>query len=378
MLKKITCLLVSIILIFTLSVSVFAESLKSQKSDLEDKIDEATDKKEDVKSALSNALQEVEELNVSIDENQDKLEDLTEALSNLSNDIESLKKELEETQQKYTAQEELLKDRITAQYIAGEIKYLDVLLNSTGFSDFLSNYFLVSEILENDSDLLTSIENQKLKIEKDKQSLEEKEKDLKTKKAEQEKIKVILNNQKVQKQNKISQLSDEEKKLSSEIEQYKQEVKKIEAQIKANEDNAINSEPGKVYTGGEFLWPCPNYTRISSPFGYRICPYHGKELHSGIDMAAPYGSSILAAADGKVVTSGWGGSYGNMIMIYHGSNLFTIYAHCSSLLVSAGTNVSKGDLIAKVGSTGDSTGNHLHFGVKLNGKYVSPNGYLGM
>lgn len=378
MLKKITSLFIAMVLILSLSTSAFAASLHDKKDDLQNKIDDANKEKQDIKSQLSQSVKDVEEINESIDENQDKLGDLKKELSILNKDMTKLKSDLQETEKKYDSQEQLLKDRITAQYMAGETTFLDVLLQSTSFSDFLSNYFLVTKILESDSYLLESIEKQKTEIEKDKKELEEKQKDIKTKKAEQEKIQVVLNNQRVQKQNKISKLSDEEKEISKKIEDYKKEVKRIEAQIRADENNAINSNPGKEYTGGEFKWPCPNYSRISSPFGYRNCPFHGRELHSGIDMAAPYGSSILAAADGTVVTSGWGGGYGNMIMVYHGSNLFTIYAHCSSLLVGVGKTVSKGDVIAKVGSTGDSTGNHLHFGVKLNGKYVNPGPYLGM
>lgn len=374
MAKKVVSVLISMILVFSLSASVFAET----KSELQQKTEEATEKKEEVKTELSKSLQEVEEINVSIDENQEKLDDLSDELTSLSEDIDNLKKELEETQKKYTEQEKLLKDRISAQYEAGETTFLDVLLNSSSFSDFLSNYFLVSEILENDSDLLTSIDNQKTKIEKDKQSLEDKQKDLKTKKAEQEKVQVVLNNQKVQKQNKVDSLSEQEKQLEKDIAAYKRKVDQLEKEMQKEDNKTVNSNPGKVYSGGVFKWPCPNYTKITSPFGYRTCPYHGKELHSGIDMAAPYASPIYAAADGEVVTSGWGGSYGNMIKIYHGSGLFTIYAHCSSLLVKTGTTVKKGDLIAKVGSTGDSTGNHLHFGVKVNDDYVSPNSYLGM
>ena len=377
MLKKIIATLIIILLSLSiLTSSVRGASLQSQKSDLEDKIDSAQEEKQEVKEGISDALKEVEELSASIEENESKLETINKQLVTLNKEIKELKQELEETQEKYNKQEEAFKNKMILSYEMGQTSYLDVLLNSKGILDFLSNYYLISEILQNDDDLLDSLEEQKNKIEKDKQELEEKQKEIKTQKAEQEKINVLLSNQKTQKQNEVSKLSEKEKQLSSEIDKYKAEVKKIEAELTEAAKNAASS--GKVYTGGAFLWPCPSYTRISSPYGYRICPYHGKELHSGIDMAAPYGSAILAAADGQVITAGWLNSYGYTVMIYHGSGLTTIYAHCSSLLVSVGQNVSKGDKIAKVGSTGDSTGNHLHFGVKLNGRYTSPNPYLGM
>lgn len=376
MLKKIIATLVIILLSLSILTSSVRASLKSQKSDLEDKIDSAQDQKEEVKTQISDALKQVEELSASIEENEDKLEDINAKLVNLNKEIKETEKELEETQKQYTKQEEALKQKIEMDYEKGKVSYLDVLLNSKGVLDFISNYYLISEIIEKDNELLTNIEEQKNKIENDKKKLEEKQKEVKTQKAEQEKINVVLSNQKTQKQNKVSQLSEKEKQLSADIDKYKAEVRKIEAQLKVAANNASSS--GKVYTGGAFLWPCPNYSYISSRYGYRNCPFHGRELHSGIDMAAPYGSAILAAADGQVIQAGYVSSYGNMVMVYHGSGLTTMYAHCSSLLVSVGQTVKRGDKIAKVGSTGDSTGNHLHFSVKVNGSYTSPNPYLGM
>lgn len=153
---------------------------------------------------------------------------------------------------------------------------------------------------------------------------------------------------------------------------------KIEASGFIGEESA-SSENG-IYSGGKFLWPVPKYTRISCDFGPRICPFHGPENHSGVDLAAPYGVSVLAAADGKVVLSGWNGSYGNCVILSHGSGLFTLYGHNSSLQVKVGDTVRKGDVIALVGSTGSSTGNHSHFEVREGGKEhsnaVSPWKYL--
>ena len=113
-------------------------------------------------------------------------------------------------------------------------------------------------------------------------------------------------------------------------------------------------------TGG-YIWPLNGYTRISSPFGYRICPFHGRELHGGVDIPAPYGTPVHAAKSGRVVTSTYGSSYGNYIVLAHGDGTRTLYAHMSARLVSVGQTVSQGQTIGKVGSTGSSTGNHLHF-----------------
>jgi murein DD-endopeptidase MepM/ murein hydrolase activator NlpD len=126
-----------------------------------------------------------------------------------------------------------------------------------------------------------------------------------------------------------------------------------------------------------FCFPAPSYTRISDDYGERVHPVLGVTMfHNGVDMAAPSGSPILAAYDGEVVAAAYSGSMGNYVMIDHGDGLYTIYMHASALYVSKGQTVTKGQNIAAVGSTGRSTGPHLHFGVRLNGSYVSPWGYI--
>ena len=255
--------------------------------------------------------------------------------------------------------------------------FLDVILSSSSFSDFLSNYFLVSEILENDSDLLTSIENQKNKIEKSKESLEDKEKSLKTKKAEQEKIQVVLKNQKSEKQSKVANLNAEEKKLSSQIDEYNKALQQLETAAKKASQASYSSNT--KYVGGKMLWPCPSSTRITSTFGGRASPGGiGSTNHKGIDIGASSGAAIVAALDGKVVYTGYNTARGNYVMIDHGGGIITLYQHGlnGSIKVSTGQSVSKGQTIMGVGSTGYSTGPHLHFEVWENGTPVNPIKYV--
>ena len=382
MTKKIVSAILVFILLIGFGANVFA-SLQSEKNDLQNKIDDAKEQKTKVKLEISKSLQDIEDLNDSIDDNQDKLDDLNNDLKNLSDEISQLKSELEEAEKQYDAQEDLLKDRISAQYEAGDITYLDVLLNSKGFSDFLSNYFLVSEVLENDSELLTNIENKKTKIEKDKQSLEDKQKDLKTKKAEQEKIQVLLNNQKVQKQNKVSALSDEEKNLQKSIEEYTKEINRVEKQIRDAANKAGNKYNGNISGSGVLAWPLPSSygrSRITSYFGHREQPVAGASTyHRAIDIGVPIGTSVYAAADGYVVTTGYSSIRGNYIMVKHADNLYTFYQHLKSVAVPAGRNVSKGQTIAYSGNTGIGSGPHLHFEVRTSPNYgseVDPLKYL--
>ena len=160
------------------------------------------------------------------------------------------------------------------------------------------------------------------------------------------------------------------------IAQQDAEIASIEAAIR-QQQAALDEANRRVYGGGQFVWPAPKYTRISDDYGMRTHPTLGVQMmHNGIDMAAPSGSPILAAADGNVIAAAYSSSMGNYIMIDHGSDIITVYMHASALNVSVGQEVSAGDRIGSVGSTGRSTGPHLHFGVRKNGTYVNPWSYL--
>ena len=371
--KKVLSLLISFILVMIVISPVFAAT----KTEIKKKKEEAQEQKEEVKEQKSEAMDEIKKLSDSISENESKLDDLGDELTSLGNDINKLQAELKETQKKYDAQEKLLKDRISAQYEAGETTFLDVILSSSSFSDFLSNYFLVSEILENDSDLLTSIDNQKNKIEKDKKNLEDKQKAVKTKKAEQEKMQVVLNNQKTEKQNKVASLTEEEKELSAKIDEYNKALQQLEAA--ARRASRVSYTSNTKYVGGKMLWPCPSSTRITSTFGGRASPGGiGSTNHKGIDIGASSGSAIVAALDGKVVYTGYNVARGNYVMIDHGGGIITLYQHGlnGSIKVSSGQSVKQGQTIMGVGSTGYSTGPHLHFEVWENGTPVNPINYV--
>ena len=163
------------------------------------------------------------------------------------------------------------------------------------------------------------------------------------------------------------------------IAEQNQIIKDLEAAIQAEKKRLLEeNRKAIVYDGGQFAWPAPSYTRISDDYGQRIHPILGvQQFHNGVDMASPSGSPILAAYDGEVVAASYSATMGNYIMIDHGDGLITIYMHASALLVSQGQTVVRGEQIGKVGSTGRSTGPHLHFSVRKDGSYVSPWNYLG-
>jgi murein DD-endopeptidase MepM/ murein hydrolase activator NlpD len=167
-------------------------------------------------------------------------------------------------------------------------------------------------------------------------------------------------------------------RLSQDIKEFEKEYDKLNDYAKEIESKIVKLQKNTgPYSGGKMEWPVSGHTRISSPFGYRIHPiFKVKKLHTGIDIPAPTGTSIGAAAAGTVVYCDWLGGYGKAIMVDHGGGILTLYGHNSALVVSEGDTVSRGQTIAKAGSTGNSTGPHLHFEVRKNGSYVDPMPWL--
>jgi len=186
-----------------------------------------------------------------------------------------------------------------------------------------------------------------------------------------------LNAKIAEKQNYIKKLEKDVAKYDSLYKAAAAQEEALKRSIAGSSSKGSTSGGRIVYSGGVFCWPAPSYTYISSPFGYRIHPVYGtRKYHSGLDLAAPGGSPILAAADGTVRFSGWNGGYGNCLIIDHGGGIQTLYGHSSKLLVSVGQKVSRGQKVALVGTTGTSTGNHLHFEVLNNGVATDPMPYL--
>lgn len=394
--------IISIIMIFVMCISmnlyVFASSvsdLQNQKNNAANNIKDAQNELQGVKTEKSKALTEIEELSEQIAKSQDELDKLNAEVKELEASIKQLETELAEAQTRQDAQQQALEDRIVAQYTSGKISYWDILLNPESPLKFISNLFMLEKIVNYDNELIASIEQEKQTIQTKKEELDAQKVKAKTAKANAEKENVKLKNAKATKNSKIAQLSDTEKSLQAKIDEYQKEMDEAEAEIRrlaaAASGNGANA--GTIHNG-ELLWPCPNYTRISSYFGNRESPGGGvgSRNHKGLDLAAPGGSSILAAESGTVITvsntckhnypktaatkCSCGGGFGNYVMVSHGSGLVTIYAHCSAIYVSQGQTVSRGQKIAAVGTTGYSTGNHLHFGTLLNGTYVNPLPYI--
>ena len=346
--------------------------LEEQKEQVENKIEEANTKLEYVQDELSDTMLKVQETEDKIMEYENEIEELGNKMDTLQASIDETNQKLEIASQNYEEKSDLLAKRMVAIYEAGDTQYLDILLRSKSVTDFISKYYIIQEIAEYDSVLINQIEEEKNNIETTKQKLENEQAEIKIIKSRSERTSIVLSNMKTLQQSYIKDLSKGEKKLQEQITAYKKEQEEIERQILL----ATNTiDPDIQYTGGEMLWPVAiSGTVITSGYGVREHPIQGvvKE-HTGIDIGnAPLGTPVVAAADGVVSYAGWLGGYGNCVMINHGDGVVTLYGHGNKILTSVNTKVKQGDTIMEVGQTGNSTGPHLHFEVRINGNYTNP------
>lgn len=349
------------------------DDLQLEKNQLENMVDESNNQILIIENDLSSLVYEIAEINQKICDKQLEVKTLEAQEIEMIAYIEKAEKELEISNTRYEKQKELLEKRLIAMYEIGQISYLEILLNSKSIIDFLSNYYLISEISKADEELLQTVDAEKKYNKKLKESLETKRSVLTASKETREKNAISLTNMSVIKNNKIQQLSEEELALQQSIEEYQNQITEIEKEIRV----LAIANVSEKYIGGTMAWPTPGYTRINSPFGMRTHPITGVyKLHTGVDIGAPYGSNFIAANDGLVTYAGYNTAYGNMVIIDHGGGITTLYAHGSEILVNVGDSIYQGTPVLKVGSTGYSTGPHAHFEVRINGNYVQPLDYI--
>jgi murein DD-endopeptidase MepM/ murein hydrolase activator NlpD len=247
---------------------------------------------------------------------------------------------------------------------------LSVILNSASFSDFISRLDFLKKIINFDMNLLG-----KMKDHRD--TVAGKRSQLEAEQLEKEKLKNQISNKKEQVETTKLDREKTLKDLTKDLKELERQEDNLLAQSKAFEKKIIALQSSNKYVGGKIGWPAPGHFTITSPYGNRTHPIlKKKKLHTGIDISTPKGTNIVAANSGKVIYSGYNGGYGNVVIIDHGGKISTLYAHNSKLLVKVGDEVEKGKVISKAGSTGLSTGPHLHFEVRENGQHVDPMKYL--
>lgn len=399
-LKGAVVLLMTVTLIVQLPLIVCADKLTN---DVIKQSEEEKKNAENSKAVLKKGLTDVKQLIADLESAKGELEtyiikldeDLTvidenikmldEQMTDKKAEIEKTKGELEEAIWQSQQQYGLMKKRIQFVYEKGQASNIQMILNSSSFVEFLNRAEYVAQLSDYDRKMLDRyiettqhITDVKTRLEQEEAELEEASEALESEQSALEELISAKETQIVEYETDISNKEAAIREYEAEIAAQDEIIKTLEKRI-AEERRRLEEENRSLrkYDGGMFKFPCPNYSRISDDYGNRMHPILKVEkFHNGVDLAAPSGSPILAAYDGDVVAAGYSSSMGNYIMIDHGDSLYTIYMHASALYVSTGQTVSKGEKIAAVGSTGRSTGPHLHFGVRLNGNYVSPWKYL--
>lgn len=375
--------------------------LAATKKDVDDAKGKISSLEEEKKKAEA-AIQELEGLKSNTEtyvrQLDSQVDSLGQEVSRLEGDIAGKTQSIGETTEKLkeaevTEQEqyESMKLRIKYMYENGDSSYLNLLLESRSVSELLNRAEYVSKISKYDREMLDQYVATKEGIAADKQKLEEEKEELEDLKsqteAKQNAVELLLNekSQELERVNaQIGEKTAEAEAYEKDIKAQEDAIRRIEEELRRQEEEARKAAEaaGKTYNtvslgNINFIWPCPSSSRITSAFGSRTSPTEGASSnHKGIDIGASTGSNILAAADGTVSIATYSYSAGNYIMLNHGGGVTTVYMHCSSLLVSPGETVKKGQVIAKVGSTGYSTGPHLHFGIRYNGSYVNPSSYV--
>lgn len=369
--KRKQTVLILLILLFTISsLSVMANSDPNK-----------------INNQLKGISAEQQKLNNAMKQNQTQQQSVAQQLQNLENQIIKTESEMTKIQNDIKVTEnkvketleqlmnaeshidgktDLLGDRINVMYRNGNIGYAEVILSSKSFAELMTNVDMVKRIVQHDVDLLKQLKEQRDLIEDKKVQLENHKSQL-----------IIMKSSMEEKKQSLQVNRGEQERLRSRLQNDKVEIAKqldaLEREARLLEDQLRKLQSSGAYIGGQMQWPVPGYSRISSPYGNRIHPIlKTPRFHSGIDIPAPTGTPIVAAAQGKVVVSRDQGGYGRTVVIDHGGGIMTLYAHNSKLLVSEGQQVTRGQRIALAGSTGMSTGPHLHFEVRENGKTLNP------
>lgn len=412
--KTVLMLLIGMIILGAASVyTAYASEIndaKNEKSSLEEKKKKTEDRIKELEKEKGNIVKYIEKMDIQLNELNAEIESLTKRIDKSKISLKRTKEKLEDAKEQEKNQYETMKKRIKYMYENGNTTYIELILGASDMSDMLNRAEYIEKIMTYDKQMLSRYQDTKREIEETKKEVEEKiayleelneevsfekatvETLIDKKSKEVKKYNATIKESKdtaseyanaiAEQEKLIEKLLEEERRRFEEAEKRRKEEeerkKREEAEKNQQNHNASNnSNSNTVGSTTGFIWPLPSSHIITSPFGFRVSPTPGaSSYHEGIDIGAPTGSTIVASNAGTVVTASYSVGAGNYIMIAHGNGIYTIYMHCSKLLVFSGQKVSKGQHIGLVGSTGYSTGPHLHFGVSVNGKYVDPMSYL--
>lgn len=376
--KKQAALAAALLLLGTqLSASVsWAETIEEKRAQLDEiqqQMGEKDAQLEEKKKEIGNAMEQLILTQEELAEAKRKLAAIEARQQALEIKIRQNEAALAAKQKEYDKSRAVYKKRLRDIYENGQVNYLDVLLGAADFRDFSSRMYLLQRVVRRDFNLIDRLETQREELLAKKAELDDIKSQLSAAHEEGQKEQQIVAQKTVERQKLYEQALAEKAQLDAEYEELQRNSQEITAMIQRMEqEGRMMPQAGGT---GQLAWPVNG--EITSPFGWRVHPIWGTQIfHAGLDIGADYGDPVHAADSGTVVYAGWMGGYGNAVMIDHGGGMVTLYGHNSSITVGEGEQVSKGQTIALAGSTGNSTGPHCHFEVRIHGEVVSPLQYL--
>ena len=376
------------------------DNLKKQQQDLDSQQSDTKQQLDQTDQAKNQAEAEIKSIDDDLTKTTDDLLRVSDRLDEVSANLDEMEQELRQAQDQQSEQYDLLKQRLNFMYKNGKIGYLDIIFEAKSFPDFINRVEYINRIAKNDKTLLNQLSDTTSLITDTVDEIDLQKSTFETLAAEKEQKQAELQDTLGRKQDlfnrldsdeqtyqaKLDMLSDSEDQIVALIKQKEKDEADAAAKAAAEEAAAKLAAAGGGFSSatvntspysGRMLWPVPGHYMLSDTFRSRYNPVNGKrEFHTGIDIPAPTGSPILAADSGVVITAGWINGYGYAVIIDHGNGITTLYGHNSKLLVSVGQHVNRGDQISRAGSTGNSTGPHCHFEIRINGTPVNPAPYV--